>query len=125
MFSFGCPVDGSSSAPCTKKISGATPSCAAVPTAGSSLNVTGVLTESYGARLIRGAGVDHIGKGAININNSGAATLSGANVVFQASGKITIKAGGCTISITPGSVEVDGNFESSGEASNSASQKYG
>ncbi|MCB9586028.1 MAG: type VI secretion system tip protein VgrG [Polyangiaceae bacterium] len=89
------------------------------------LNVTGVLTESYGARLIRGAGVDHIGKGAININNSGAATLSGANVVFQASGKITIKAGGCTISITPGSVEVDGNFESSGEASNSASQKYG
>ncbi|MGE3670531.1 MAG: type VI secretion system Vgr family protein [Polyangiaceae bacterium] len=88
------------------------------------LSVTGVLTESYGARLVRGAGVEHIGKGAISINCSGASTLSGANVVFEAQGSITIEGWGGSIKVTGGSVEVDADFDSSGNASNSNSQKY-
>ncbi|MGE0322227.1 MAG: type VI secretion system Vgr family protein [Polyangiaceae bacterium] len=87
------------------------------------LKVTGPLTELYGARAIKGAGVDLEAAGGLSIK-AGASTFKGANVVFKA-GAITIKAGGATISIGPGNVTIDAVFDTSGGGDNSSNQDYG
>lgn len=87
------------------------------------LKVTGPLTELYGARSIKGAGVDLAAGGGLSIK-AGASTFKGANVVFKA-GAITIKAGGATISIGPGNVTIDAVFDTSGGGDNSSNQDYG
>ncbi|MGE0326623.1 MAG: type VI secretion system Vgr family protein [Polyangiaceae bacterium] len=86
------------------------------------LAISGPLTETYGARTIKGAGVDLTG-GTLSIK-AGATTLKGSNVVFKAKA-ITISAGGATILISPGSVMIDATFKVDGGAKNKNDEDYG
>lgn len=82
------------------------------------------LIESYGARTIKGAGVFFNYGGQIDIQST-ATSFKGSEVVFKATSQITVKAGGATITITPGKVTIDANYKNSSAASDSSSQDYG
>jgi type VI secretion system secreted protein VgrG len=72
------------------------------------------LKEEYASRKIRAGGKrnESIG-GPAKYSIDGALTMKGSNVFFKASSKLTIKAGGVTITITPSAVKIKGAFDSS------------
>jgi type VI secretion system secreted protein VgrG len=76
-----------------------------------SINAT-TLSESYGGAYKLTTGGKFAAKSAaIALKAGGAVSAKGSVVVFKASSKITIKAGGVTISITPGSITVKGKLK--------------
>ncbi|HSN99770.1 MAG TPA: type VI secretion system tip protein TssI/VgrG, partial [Candidatus Nanopelagicales bacterium] len=89
------------------------------------LSVRGALTESFASEKID-AGTDAIltasSKGTLRAG--GGIKVKGADVVFVADTKIQIKAGGVTITITPGSVTIQGKFKSSQSAVDDANEDY-
>ena len=80
-----------------------------------SINAT-VLSERY-AGLFRGHAGGKLTVEAATINMKAGAALKakGADVLFKATSKITVKAGGVTITMTPGSIKVKGKLK--GDAS--------
>jgi type VI secretion system secreted protein VgrG len=78
------------------------------------LNVTGALNETMASRSVSAHGDrgEQFG-GAASYTIGGAAKLSGSDVIFKATAKITIQAGGTTITLTPGSITIDGEFSGS------------
>jgi type VI secretion system secreted protein VgrG len=75
------------------------------------LSVTGAYSETFSSRTVS-AGTDRYeGFGAAaSYTIGGAATIKGSDVTVKAKGELTIKAGGVTIRMTPGSVSIRGNF---------------
>ena len=71
-----------------------------------------VLTESY-AGLYRGhaGGAFTVKAPSIKLKVGGAFKAKGADVFFKATSKIVVKAGGVTITITPGSIKVKGKLK--------------
>lgn len=72
------------------------------------------LEEDYGTRNVTtgGSRIESFG-GAARYAIGGSLTMAGSDVAFVASGSISIKAAGVTVTITPGSIDVKGNFDSS------------
>jgi type VI secretion system secreted protein VgrG len=72
------------------------------------------LSENYGSRNVDADAkrVEAFG-GPARYSIGGSLTMSGSVVVFKAAGKITIQASGASITITPGSITIDGDFDSS------------
>jgi type VI secretion system secreted protein VgrG len=90
-----------------------------------SLNVKGVLNQTFASRSVTAGGAHEEGFGAAAAYTiAGAASMTGANVVFVAKAKLTIKAGGVTITMTPGSIKISGNFKGSVSAIDKGSVKY-
>jgi len=90
------------------------------------LNVTGALNETVASRSIKTQGNRGEQFGATAAYAiGGSAKLSGADVVFKATAKITIKAGGTTITLTPGSITIDGEFSGSVASEDHGSESYG
>jgi len=70
-----------------------------------------ILSEKYASRTVVAGGFVHDKlKGAAKYTISGDATFKGANVYFEASSKLTVKAGGITITLTPDNIKVAGKF---------------
>ncbi len=79
------------------------------------LSVTGAFSETVASRSVNAGGDRGEQFGATaTYAIGGSAKLSGADIVFKATAKITIKAGGTTITLTPGSITIDGEFSGSG-----------
>ncbi|APR87918.1 Putative vgr related protein [Minicystis rosea] len=90
------------------------------------LNVTGALSETLATRSIRASGDrgEQFGATATYLVG-GAAKLAGADVVIKATAKITIKAGGATVTITPGSITIDGAFSGAVASEDHGDEAYG
>jgi type VI secretion system secreted protein VgrG len=97
-----------------------------ITTAKYALAVRGALKETLASRTVSAGGdcIEDFG-GVANYKVAGSAKLQGANVVVKAKSKLTIKAGGVTIEMTPGEVTVKGDFQGSVAAVDSGDQKYG
>lgn len=89
------------------------------------LNVRGIYSETLASRTIKAGGArgEKFGAAA-KYDISGSADIKGANVEIEAKSKITIKAGGATIEITPSSVTVDADWDGSGQSSDTDDEKY-
>ena len=71
-----------------------------------------VLTERYGGSYSGNAGAGFTLKApSITLKTGGAFRAQGANVFFKATSKIVVKAGGVTLTITPGSIKVKGKLK--------------
>jgi type VI secretion system secreted protein VgrG len=90
------------------------------------LTVRGAYNETLGARTIKAGGERQESFAAAGSYTIGAsASIKGSNVVVKATGKITLKAGGVTVTITPGSVTVDGDFKGSVACVDNGEVDYG
>jgi type VI secretion system secreted protein VgrG len=89
------------------------------------IGVKGLCKESYGSRS-QTASTDIIDdfKTTATYDVSGSATFKGADVIVAATDKITIKAGGMTVTITSGDVTIDGKFDSSQASVDTCSEDY-
>lgn len=92
-----------------------------------SCNVKGFLSEKYSSRDVQAGGsvVDRfraLGK----FKTDGAAKFEGGNVVISATAKLTIEAGGVTITMTPSGIKIAGKFQGDDSSfQNCDDSKYG
>jgi type VI secretion system secreted protein VgrG len=90
-----------------------------------SVKVRGALTETLASRKVDVSGDRGENFGAAALYDiSGAMSIKGADVTINASSKITLKAGGATITITPGAVKIDGDYKSSTGAEENGQVEY-
>ena len=89
------------------------------------VSVKGALNETFASRKVN-AGSDHVESfgGIATYNISGAAKFKGANVVVKAKSKITVKAGGMTLEITPGTITIKGKFDGAKGSVEDGDEKY-
>lgn len=88
--------------------------------------VKGVLNETLASRkLTAGGDRTESFSGAASYKIAGSAKLSGADITVKATSKITLKAGGVTITITPGAVKISGNVKSAVQNEDSGDITYG
>jgi type VI secretion system secreted protein VgrG len=75
---------------------------------------TSMLSETYGTRSVAAHGkrVEAFG-GPAKYVVEGSMKLKGGSVFFKATSKITLKASGATITITPSAITIQGTFDSS------------
>jgi len=64
------------------------------------------------------------GTGGVKYDISGACQMKGSDVVFEATKKIELKAGGVKIVITPSKVLIKGKYQSSQSSADSSSESY-
>jgi type VI secretion system secreted protein VgrG len=88
------------------------------------LSVRGALTETYASRTVSAADINDAYSAAATLQVGGSATMTGADVIVSATSKLVVKAGGMTITITPGAVKIDGKFDSSQGAKDKNSEDY-
>lgn len=90
-----------------------------------SVKVRGAMTETLASRKIEVSGDRGENFGAAALYDvSGAMSIKGADVTVNASSEIILKAGGATITITPGAVKIDGDFKSSRSAEENGKVEY-
>ncbi|MFO0759562.1 MAG: type VI secretion system tip protein TssI/VgrG [Byssovorax sp.] len=90
------------------------------------LNVKGAYNETLASRSVTAGGdVGEQFAAAASYNVGASATLKGSEITIKATAKITIKAGGVTITITSGAIKIDGDFKSSVESNDAGDQTYG
>ena len=90
------------------------------------LSVTGALSETLASRSVSAQGDRGEQFGASGVYAiGGSAKVSGSDVVFKATAKLTIKAGGTTITLTPGSITIDGEFSGSVASEDDGDESYG
>jgi type VI secretion system secreted protein VgrG len=76
------------------------------------LTVRGALSETLASRKIKAGGkVNEAYKGPLTMTIAGAMKIKGADVTIKATTKLTIKASGITVEITPGNIKIDGKFD--------------
>jgi type VI secretion system secreted protein VgrG len=76
------------------------------------LNVKGAYSETFASRAVDAGGDREEGfSAAASYSIGGATTIKGSDVTVKATAKLTITAGGVTISMTPGSIEISGDFK--------------
>ena len=90
------------------------------------LSVTGALSETLATRSLNAKGDrgEQFGASA-TYTIGGAAKLSGADIVVKASSKLTLKAGGATITMTPGSISISATFDGAGSSEDDGDESYG
>lgn len=86
--------------------------------------VRGILSETLASRKIKAGGDREEDYGAALGYQIGAgAKIKGSEVTFEATSQITIKAGGCTITITSSKITIDGKFRGKVAAEDSTSKE--
>jgi type VI secretion system secreted protein VgrG len=89
------------------------------------LGVKGATTMNVGAWSIDSAAAYNLGFGAAGtLSAKGSASVKGADIVIAAESKLTIKASGITIEMTPGAVKISGKFDGSVGSVDEGSEKY-
>ncbi|MFO0590349.1 MAG: type VI secretion system tip protein TssI/VgrG [Polyangiaceae bacterium] len=76
------------------------------------LKTTGALTQTFASQTIEGGG--GVGEDYLleaSYKAGGSMKVKGGDIVFQATTKISITASGITVTLTPGKVDVDGQFK--------------
>jgi type VI secretion system secreted protein VgrG len=90
------------------------------------LVVKGAYNETLASRTVKAGGDRQEGFGAAaSYTVGGSATIKGSDIVVKATAKITLKAGGATITITPGAIEISGDYKSTVDSADDGSQEYG
>ncbi|WP_437645896.1 type VI secretion system Vgr family protein [Sorangium sp. So ce362] len=89
------------------KVSGAQ----TINTGSYSLTVRGLYAESFGSRSVTAGGNVAESFGRVTYTSRGAADVTGSEVAIEAAAKLTIKAQGVTITMTPGSITISGKLE--------------
>lgn len=90
------------------------------------LAVKGAYNETLASRTVKAGGDRQEGFGAAASYNIGAtATIKASEITVKASSKITLQAGGATITITSGAIKVDGDFKSSVASADVGDEHYG
>jgi type VI secretion system secreted protein VgrG len=92
---------------------------------GHGLDVKGIYTESYAAYQGKAGGTVAETFGKFTHEVRGGAKIAGADVAIEAGARLTIKAAGVTIKMTPGSIHIQGNFEGSGSTVEEGAHQYG
>ena len=88
-------------------------------------NVTGALNEVLASRSIKAGGDRGEEFGATGTYAiGGSAKVSGSDIVFKASSKITLKADGATITITPGAISIEAEFDGSVASVDDGNESY-
>lgn len=89
------------------------------------LSVKGALVESYASRKVK-AGTDAIeaASSKVTLRCGAGVKVKGADVIFTAQTRIKIEAGGVTLTITPASVTIAGQFKSSQAALDDSNESY-
>lgn len=91
-----------------------------------SWKIKGALSETYASRSIKAGAEREEGFGAaLDYSVGGATKMKGATVTFKAESKITIKAGGVTIEITPSEVKIDGDVKTTVETADDGKNTVG
>ncbi|MEO7330715.1 MAG: hypothetical protein ABI193_19220, partial [Minicystis sp.] len=76
-------------------------------------NVKGALGETFASRTVTAGGDRQEGFGATATYRVGASgKLKGSDVTFTATARIVLDAGGVKVTLTPGSIEISGDFKS-------------
>jgi type VI secretion system secreted protein VgrG len=89
------------------------------------LNVTGALNEVLASRSVTAGGDRGEGFGATaTYAIGGSAKLSGSDVVFKAKTRITLKADGATITITPSAITIEAAFDGSVASIDEGNESY-
>jgi type VI secretion system secreted protein VgrG len=100
-------------------------SAQAISTGGYALTVRGLYGESFASRTAQASGPIAESFGKVTYDVSGSADLAGAAVIIEASTSLTLKGGGLTITMTQGSIAVQGTVEGSGPLVQEGSSRYG
>ena len=89
------------------------------------LKVKGAYNETLASRTVKAGGDRQEGFGAAASYTVGAsASIEGSEITIKADSKITIKAGGATITITPGAIKIDGDYKSKVESAEEGDELY-
>jgi type VI secretion system secreted protein VgrG len=90
------------------------------------LSVTGALNETLASRSVKtGADRGELFGAAVTYAIGGSAKLGAADIVIKAKTRITLKAGGMTITLTPGAITIDGEFSGSVACEDHGNESYG
>ena len=89
------------------------------------LKVYGIYTESFASRAITASAnvSESFGKATYSVDY--AASYTGATVSIEGTSTLTIKAGGVTVSMTPGSITISGDYDSSEASVEEGVHRYG
>ena len=96
-----------------------------ISTGGYALTVRGLYFESYGVRTASSKSRFGESCGKVTYDITGAASYTGSSVVIEAGAMLTIKASGLTITMTPASITVQGNYQVSGSSVEDGIHRYG
>lgn len=89
------------------------------------LNVRGVYAETLASRKVKAGGDRHEKFGAAaSYKIGGSSSIKGTDVVVEATAKLTLKASGITVTLTPGKVTIDGKYKGSGASADSGKEDY-
>jgi len=84
----------------------------------------GILQETLASRKVDARGDYHESFGGVISYQIGAASsLKGAEVTIEATARLSLRAGGCTITITPAKITIDGKFDGSVDSEDSTSSE--
>ncbi|MGK3986471.1 type VI secretion system tip protein TssI/VgrG [Sorangium sp. So ce136] len=90
------------------------------------LNVKGFLSEKYASRTVTAGGsVAETFRGSGTYEIKGDARLAGSEVVVEARAKLTLKAGGVVVEMTPGGITVRGQFKGQCSSVQGKNTSYG
>ncbi|MDI1480898.1 type VI secretion system tip protein TssI/VgrG [Polyangium sp. y55x31] len=92
---------------------------------GYGLDVLGVYAESYASRTVKAGGNVAESFGTLMHAVKGNATIAGAEVAIEAKARLVLKAGGMTIQMTPGTIEIQGDFQGSVASVEGGVSRYG
>ncbi|MDI3291322.1 type VI secretion system tip protein TssI/VgrG [Polyangium sp. 15x6] len=92
---------------------------------GYGLDVLGVYAESHASRNVKAGGNVAESFGTLSHAVKGNATLAGAEVAIEAKARLVLKAGGMTIKMTPGTIEIQGDFQGSVASVEGGVSRYG
>jgi type VI secretion system secreted protein VgrG len=88
-------------------------------------SVRGALAETFASRRVEAGGDREEGFGAAaSYGISGATNIEGSDVTVTATARIKLEAGGVTVTITPASIEVSGDFKGDVEDLDSGKVEY-
>jgi type VI secretion system secreted protein VgrG len=96
-----------------------------ISTGGYGLTVRGLYSESFASRAAQSAGPIAESFGKVTYDVSGSGDLAASSVTIAATASLVIKGGGLTITMTPGSITVQGTVEGSGPLVEEGSSRYG
>ncbi|CAN94272.1 hypothetical protein sce4109 [Sorangium cellulosum So ce56] len=89
------------------------------------LKVRGAYSETLASRsTTAGSDREEGFSGALTYQIGGSASVKASEITIKARSKITLKAGGATVTITPSAITIDGDYKSSGESADDGSEEY-
>ncbi|WP_170229970.1 type VI secretion system Vgr family protein [Polyangium fumosum] len=96
-----------------------------VTASGYGLDVLGVYAESYTSRQVKAGGNVAEAFGTLTHEVKGNAKIAGAEIAIEAKAKLVLVAGGMTIKMTPGTIEIQGDFQGAVASVEEGVSRYG